>query len=277
MHELGARVAGGFHQFGVDLVRQQLLDTLGPGFDRLAHRDPHVGVDEVDAFDRRFRIFGQGDACATFFAVLLAASDQVVERPQGLRCANTHVHTQLGADQQQGVTHVVAGVPQVAVADLVDRLVGMLTHGQHVGDHLGWVVFIGQAVEHWYAGELGQFFDDFLLEATVFDGIVHAPQYPGGVLHAFLVADLRGVRVDVGDIGALVIGGHFEGAAGAGRGFFEDQGDVVAFEVLLLGAGVLGAFQVARQVEQVPQFARGVVFQAQQITVVNIERHDGSP
>jgi hypothetical protein len=32
VHEPGARVASGFHQVRVDLVRQQLLDTFGPGF-----------------------------------------------------------------------------------------------------------------------------------------------------------------------------------------------------------------------------------------------------
>ncbi|MCY1433153.1 hypothetical protein D9M71_491740 [compost metagenome] len=254
-----------------------MLDAFGPGFNRLAHRHPHVGVDEVHTLDRRFRVFGESNARTAFFAVLFAARHQVVRRPQGFWRTDAHVHAELGADQQQRVAHVVAGVAQVGVADLVQRLVAVLTHGQHVGEHLGRVVFVGQAVEHRYAGELGQFFDDFLLEATVLDGVVHAPEHAGGVLHAFLVADLRGVRVDVGDVGALVIGGHFEGAAGAGRGFFEDQGDVVAFEVLLLGAGVLGTFQVAGQVQQVAQLARGVVFQAQQVTVVDVERHDDSP
>ncbi|MNH40061.1 hypothetical protein D3C79_1013200 [compost metagenome] len=91
------------------------------------------------------------------------------------------------------------------------------------------------------------------------------------------MADLRGVRVDVGDVGALVVGGYFKSATGAGRGFLENQRNVVAFEVLLLGAGVLGTFQVAGQVQQVAQLARGVVFQAQQVTVVDVERHDDSP
>ncbi|MCY1438852.1 hypothetical protein D9M71_550680 [compost metagenome] len=234
-------------------------------------------MDEVDALDRRFRVFGEGDARAAFFTVLFAAGDQVVRRPQGFGCADAHVHAELGADQQQRVAHVVARVAEVGVADFVDRFVGVFTHGQHVGDHLCRVILVGQAVEHRYAGELGQLLDDFLLEATVLDGVVHAPEHAGGVLHAFLVADLRGVRVDVGDVGALVIGGDFKRAAGAGRGFFEDQRDVVALEMLLFGAGVLGTLEVAGQVEQVAQFARGVVFQAQQIAVMDVERHFGSP
>ncbi|MOA18998.1 hypothetical protein D3C78_1393500 [compost metagenome] len=139
------------------------------------------------------------------------------------------------------------------------------------------MVFVGQAVEHRHAGVLGQVFDDFLLEAAILDGVVHAPEHAGGVLHAFLVADLRGARIDVGDAGALIVGGHLEGAAGAGGGLFEDQRDVLAPEVLLLGAGVLGALEVARQVEEVTQLAGAVVHQAEQVAVVHVERHDGLP
>ncbi len=141
-------------------------------------------------------------------------------------------------------------------------LSAVFAHGQGVGDHLGRVEFGGQAVEHRHTGELGQFFDDFLLEATVFDGVVHPPEDAGGVFHAFFVADLRRHRVDVGDVGALVMGRDFEGAAGAGRGFFEDQRDVLALEVRALGAGVFGALEVAGQVQQVVQLASGVVLQA---------------
>ncbi|MNN35709.1 hypothetical protein D3C81_1495680 [compost metagenome] len=153
----------------------------------------------------------------------------------------------------------------------------MLAHGQHVGEHLGRVVLVGQAVEHRHPGELGQLFDDFLLEAAILDGIVHAPEYAGGVLHAFFVADLRRVGIDIGYVGPLVISGHFEGAAGAGRGFFEDQGDIVAFQVLLLGTGVLGTLEVAGQVQQVLQLASAVVFEAEQVAVMDVERHGDSP
>ena len=38
----------------------------------------------------------------------------------------------------------------------------------------------------------------------------------GGVLHALLLAHLAAAGVQVGDVGALLGGGHLEGAAGAG-------------------------------------------------------------
>jgi hypothetical protein len=66
------------------------------------------------------------------------------------------------------------------------------------------------------------------------------------------VTDLGGGGVDVGYVRALVVRRHLERAPGAGRGLLEDQRDVLAAEPLLLGAGVLRAFEVTGEVEQVP-------------------------
>jgi hypothetical protein len=49
---LDLRIAAGLHQRGVHLVLHQQADALLPHFLGLAHGDPDVGVDEVDAFDR---------------------------------------------------------------------------------------------------------------------------------------------------------------------------------------------------------------------------------
>ena len=104
-----------------------------------------------------------------------------------------------------------------------------------------------------------QDFHQLLAEAAVLDAVVHAAQHPGGVLHRLLVADLRAGRSQVGDVGALVVGGHLEGAAGAGGGLLEDQGDVLALQPLLLVAAVLGRFQVGRQLEQELELLGGEV------------------
>ncbi len=138
-------------------------------------------------------------------------------------------------------------------------LVAVLHHGQDVADHLGGVELVGQAVPHRHAGVLAQDLHQLLAEAAVFDAIVHAPQHPGGVFHRLFVADLRAARPQVGDIGALVVGCHFEGAARAGGGLFEDQGDVLALQPLLLVAAVLGRFEVGGQLEQELQLVGGEV------------------
>ncbi len=49
VHELHPAVAGRVEQRPVHLVRLQELDPLVPDVLGLAHRDPDVGVDEVDA------------------------------------------------------------------------------------------------------------------------------------------------------------------------------------------------------------------------------------
>jgi len=107
------------------------------------------------------------------------------------RCGDADVHAQLGADQQQRVAHVVARIAHVGVADLVQWLVAVLAHGHDVSDHLGRVVLVGQAVVDRHASVLRQLLDDLLPEPAVLDDVVQPPEHPSGVLHAFLVADLR--------------------------------------------------------------------------------------
>jgi len=52
------------------------------------------------------------------------------------RPAGHEVHAQLGADDHQGVAHVVARIAQVSVADLAQRFVAVFLHGQNVSQHL---------------------------------------------------------------------------------------------------------------------------------------------
>ncbi len=133
--------------------------------------------------------------------------------------------------------------------------------------------FVGQAVPHGYTRIFGQLLDRGLGEAAVFDAVEHAAQHAGGVFHRFLDADLRAGRAEIRDVGTLVIGGYFEGAAGAGRGFLEDQGDVLALETRLFGAGVFGALQVAGQVEEILDLFRGEVEEFEETPVSEVVSH----
>ena len=107
-----------------------------------------------------------------------------------LRCAKTHVHAQFGAHHQQRIAHIVAGVAHIGVGKLMQGLGAMFAHGEHIGQHLRGVEFIGEAVEHRHAGIGRQFFHHRLTVAAVFDAVIHAPQHAGGVFHAFFVANL---------------------------------------------------------------------------------------
>ena len=73
-------------------------------------------------------------------------------------------------------------IAHVAVGDLLQRLVAVLLHGQHVGQHLGRVKGVGQTVPDRYAGVLAQGFDRFLGKAAIFDAVIHAPQHARRIL-----------------------------------------------------------------------------------------------
>ncbi len=54
VHELHVGIAGSFHEFLVDLIWKKRSDTFVPNFFGLAHRDPNICMDEINAFDRGF-------------------------------------------------------------------------------------------------------------------------------------------------------------------------------------------------------------------------------
>ncbi len=133
--------------------------------------------------------------------------------------------------------------------------------------------FIGQAVPHGDAREFGQLLHGGLGEAAVFDTVEHASEHAGGVFHGFLDADLRAGRTQVRDMGTLVVGCHFKGAAGAGGGLLENQGDVLALHPRLFGAGVFGALQVTGQIKEILYFLGGKVEQLEEAAVSEVVSH----
>ena len=246
-----------------------------PSFLRFTHGDPDVGVEEVGTQHTLFHVFGQVDARTGLFGDEAAGGNQLLFRPEGFRRHQTDVHAHLGGTHHQGVAHVVAGVTQVGELDLIQTFaLAVLQHGHEVRQDLGRVEFVGQAVPDRHTGVGPQLFDDLLAVAAVFDAVIHAAQHPGGVLHGLLVTDLGTARAEVGDLGALVEGRHFERTAGAGGGLLENQGNVLADQMLALIATVFGFLQVDGQIDHVLDFARGEVQQFQEVTVTQIKSHD---
>ena len=137
--------------------------------------------------------------------------------------------------------------------------------------------FVGQAVPHRYARVFTQLFNNRLAVAAVFDTVIHTPQHAGGVFHRLFMADLRSAWAEVGHLRTLVKRAHFEGAAGAGGGFFKDQGDVFADQGLLFASGFFGRFQLDGEVDQVLDLRRGVVQQFQEVAVFQVDGHMGNP
>ena len=64
----------------------------------------------------------------------------------------------------------------------------MLPDGEEVGEDLGGVELVGQAVPHRHTGVAGQLFHDALAVAAVLDAIEHPAQHPGGVGDGLLFA-----------------------------------------------------------------------------------------
>ena len=126
----------------------------------------------------------------------------------------------------------------------------MLQHGQLVGQHLGGVPLVRQSIPHRDAGELSQSLDVLLLLAAELDAVIEAAQHPSGVRHGLLVAHLGTGGVEVGDLCALVVGGHLEGAAGARRGLLKNESDVLTGQPLHLAAGLLVRLELGGQLEQ---------------------------
>ena len=143
----------------------------------------------------------------------------------------------------------------------------MLSHRQEIGQDLRGMELIGEAVPHGNAGEFGQFLHGGLREAAVLDAVVHPPQHAGRVLHRLLDADLAARGPQIGDVGALVVGRHLEGAARAGGRLFEDEGDVAALEVLHFPAGFFIGLELSGQIQQILNFCGRKVQQFEEASV----------
>ena len=139
------------------------------------------------------------------------------------------------------------------------QLAEVLPDGEEVGQDLGGVELVGQAVPHRHPGVVGQVLHDLLAVAAVLDAVKHAAQHPGGVGDGLLFADLAARRVQISHLHAQVVGGHFKAAAGAGGGLFKDQGNVLAVELVVGDAGLLFGLEVCGQVEQLFDLGGGIV------------------
>jgi hypothetical protein len=95
---------------------------------------------------------------------------------------DTDVQAEQRAGHQQRVRRVVAGVTDVAEGHLFEWLVGVVAHGEDVGQHLGGMPLIGQPVPYRDAGVPAQDLGGLLGEPAVLDAVEHPPEYPGGVL-----------------------------------------------------------------------------------------------
>ena len=177
------------------------------------------------------------------------------------------MHTHLGSAHHQAVAHVVAGVAQIHQLHAA-QLAEVLLNGQEVGQDLGGVELVGEAVEHGHTGVLSQLLHQILTKAAVLDAVIHPAQDAGGVSDGLLHADLAAGGAQVSGAHAQILRGHLEGAAGTGGGLFENQGNVLALQILVGNAGLLLRLQVRGSVQKLLDLSRGEVQELQKVGMI---------
>ena len=260
-------------QGGVDLVVLEQRDALVPDLPGLPHRDPHVGVDEVDALDARGRVGRDGDAGAGPAGDVLRDGHDILRRRQLRGPHHAHVAAHERPHDQQRAAHVEAQVAHEGVRQLPVLLAAGLVHGEEVGQHLGRMPLVGEPVEDGHAGEGREGLDVRLRLAAVLDAVEEAAQHAGRVGDRFLVPHLGPRRVEIRDVRALVEGGHLEGAARARGGLLEDEGDVLAAQAGHLRARDLGLLEVGRELQQEAQLRRREVDLLEEAAVAKVDGH----
>jgi hypothetical protein len=95
MHVFRAQISGLLHHPGVDLIGHQQLDPFSSFFLGLAHREPDIGIDEINALDRVINIFSHSHPCASLRRYGLCFCPNLFARPAGLGRAKPHIHAHL--------------------------------------------------------------------------------------------------------------------------------------------------------------------------------------
>ena len=133
---------------------------------------------------------------------------------------------------------------------------------------------IGQAIPHRNTGIAGKILNNGLLEAAVLNAVEHAAEDLRGVGEGLLFAHLGGGRIEESDAHAEIACADLEGAAGAGRGLFKEQDDLLAGKPLMLNAVVLHALELGSEVKEIVDFVRGEVQKSKEASAANVETHN---
>ena len=125
----------------------------------------------------------------------------------------------------------------------------MLLYGEQIGQYLGGVIQVGQAVPYGYSAVFCQQLNVALLEAPELYAVVEAAKHLGGILKRFLFAHLTVGKECA--VCALVIRGDLESAARTGGGLFKKQHYVASGKQIALYSGALFGLKVMRKVKKI--------------------------
>ena len=151
------------------------------------------------------------------------------------------MHSQFGACDHQGITHIVAGISHVYQTTSL-KISKMLTDGQHIGQHLCRMIFICQTIPYRNSCIFCKVFYDFLSKSSVFDSLIHSSENSCCVCNALLLTDLRTSRVQIGTAHSKIVSSYFKCTACSCTCLFEDQGNIFAFVILMKLSGFFLCF-----------------------------------
>ncbi|MPN08613.1 hypothetical protein SDC9_155897 [bioreactor metagenome] len=130
--------------------------------------------------------------------------------------------------------------------------------------------FGGEPVPDGHASIFGEFFNNALAIAAVFDAVIHPAEHLRGIRDALLFADLRSAGVEIGCVHAEVKGGNLEGASRPRAGLFKDQRNVLAVQRVVRDARFLLRLQLRREIEKSLDLLRRKVEQLEKALALQV-------
>ena len=175
VHKFHIGVTGCVDDPLVNLIGRHQANAFCPGFFGFAHRDPDIGVEEIDVVYAFLNILCERNACASHAGNFTAFGNQCLVRPEGFRCDQTDIHPHFRCAYHQGITHVIAGVTEISETQLRQGFTrGVFQHGHQIREDLGGVKFICQSIPDRNSGKLPQFLHNVLAVSAIFNAVVHA-------------------------------------------------------------------------------------------------------
>ena len=135
------------------------------------------------------------------------------------------VHAKAGADQHQRTEHI-GGIANKSYVEIFKLLAGrsMFDHGQHIANHLGGMVVVGQSVDQGNRGISCQTFHGFVFQSTRHDHIHITRDHLGGITQRFAHTEMNFTGFQVEGVTAQLSHTNLKRDARAGGGFFKEHG-----------------------------------------------------
>ena len=165
------------------------------------------------------------------------------------------MHTELRAQDHQGVAHVVAGVSHVCELNAF-QIPEMLPDRERIRQHLRRVVLIRETIPHRNTRVLCQLLHDLLPVAAVLDPLVHSAEHARRVRDGLLLADLRARGIEVSRPHAEIMRRHLKRTARARARLLKDQGDIFPAERIVQDPLLLLVLIPRRQIDQINDLLR---------------------